>query len=132
MGVSGVVKDSTNQHQAIQPASPVVLILNVPAQRVSSLKHKPDGIAQLVERRALGREVVGSNLPVTWGGHCSSSLTNWDQALAWEFRVDSENHYAQVREEHKNDRECRQWRILALKPMGRVNKSPKQRVPLAP
>ena len=39
--------------------------------------------------------------------------------LAWEFRVDSEDHYVQVQ-------------AMTDPPMGRVNRSPKQRVPVAP
>ena len=59
------------------------------------------GITQLVERRALSREVLGSNLPlvvpeVTLGSYSSGSLTIsrckiWTRL--WEFRVDSKDHY---------------------------------------
>ena len=45
----------------------------------SYIKLSPAGAAQLVERQALGREVMGSDLPVvpevTLSGHSSGSLT---------------------------------------------------------
>ena len=66
-------------------------------------------MAQSVGHQALGHKVMISNLllavpEVTLGGYFSGSLTIprfkiGTQALGWEFRVDSEYHYAQVRAE---------------------------------
>ena len=60
---------------------------------------------------------MGSNLPAI------PEVTPYqgvklDPTQVWEFRVDSEDHYVQVRVEHSDDEST-----LALKPMGRVKQS---------
>ena len=59
----------------------VDLITRQPSYRFNNCKNVPAGIAQLVERQALGCKVLSSNLAstnileVTLGGHSNSSLT---------------------------------------------------------
>ena len=75
---------------------------------------------------------MGSNLPVTLDGHSSGSLTiprckigtsPWPGQPELTQRI----HYVQASESTGDGAST-----LALKPMGRVNGSPKQRVPVAP
>ena len=91
---------------------------------------------QSVERRALGHEVVGSNLPavpkVTLGGHSSGSLTiprckNGTRSWPGQSELTLRMHYTQVIERAGNGAS-----ILALTSMGGVNQSLKQRIPVVP
>ena len=87
-----------------------------------------------MEHRALGHEIVGSNMPavpeVTLGGPSSGSY----QGVKLEPGLGLGNHELTQRVH------CTQVTLntgngastLALKPRGTVNRSPKQRVPVAP
>ena len=101
-----------------------------------SLECVPAGIAQSVEHRALSHKIMGLNLPVvpevTLGDHSSSSFTTprckigtrpWPGQSELTPRI----HYVQVTGGAGNGAST-----LALKPMGGVNRSLKQRVPVAP
>ena len=93
-------------------------------------------IAQSVEYQALGRKVLGLDLPAvleaTLGIHSSSSLTIQMCKIGTRLRLGKSEfslriHYAQTTERADNGAST-----LALKPVGRVNGSLKQRVPESP
>ena len=86
----------------------------------------PAGIAQLVERRALGREVVGSNLPLavpemTLSSHASGRLTIPRCKIGTRPQPGNSGLTLRIivhkQEQSTNDGGS----TLALKPMGTVN-----------
>ena len=94
------------------------------------------GIAQSVEHQALGREVLGLNLASASsprsdiGSHSSSSLTIpmckiGTRPSLGKSELTLRIHYTQATASDGAS-------TLALKPMGGVNRSPKQRVPVSP
>ena len=95
------------------------------------------GMAQLVECWALGSQVLGSNLPqavleVTLGSHSSSSLTIPRCKIVTRPRSGNSELTLRIIMHKQEQSSGDDGYTLALKPMGRVNQSLKQQVPVAP